>query len=477
VARALVVEDDAGVRRFFSRALEAIANLEVDTAADGRQALALCREAPYDVVLTDVMMPEVSGLEFLKALKAEQPQVDVVVMTAHGTVERALEAVRAGAAEFLEKPISPDLLHLVVRRCLERVGLRQEVSRLRGMVRAGDGLGRLVGRSPKMESLFTLVRTVAQVDSTVLLLGETGTGKELVARELHELSDRRGRPFVAVACGAIPETLLESELFGHDKGAFTGATKPRAGRFEAASGGTVFLDEIGEVPLSVQHKLLRVLQEKEIERLGETQPVKVDVRIVAATHRDLEALMRVGQFREDLFYRLNVLPVHVPPLRERREDIPLLAAHFLARFAERFKKDVTAIAPGALQGLLGHPWPGNVRELEHVIERAVVMAAGPELREIPLGGRSGPTVPTGVAPASETGQLDLSLSLDEVGQRAREAAESQYLRALLTHYRGYLVGVARDARVNSRTLYQKMRQYGLRKEDFKLKNPPPNGRS
>jgi two-component system, NtrC family, response regulator AtoC len=287
-----------------------------------------------------------------------------------------------------------------------------------------------------------------------------------VAREIHEASERRRGPFVAVACGAIPETLLESELFGHDKGAFSGASRARAGKFEQADGGTIFLDEIGEVPISIQHKLLRVLQERAIERLGETRSVKVDVRIIAATHRDLEAELRAGKFREDLFYRLNVLPIRVPTLRERREDIPLLAAYFLRRFAEQFKRPVTGIAPAALEALMTHPWPGNVRELEHVIERAVIMASGEQLADVPLTTRGGGAgVPA--AGASNGHEPDLALSFDQASRRAREEAEQRYLRALLALHRGHLASVARAARINSRTLYDKMRQYGLRKEDFR----------
>ncbi|HWP35793.1 MAG TPA: sigma-54 dependent transcriptional regulator [Thermodesulfobacteriota bacterium] len=468
--RCLVVEDEDAVRDFFARALETIPDLKVDVAPDGREALAICRRTRYDVVLTDIMMPEFSGLEFLRALKTEQPEVEVVLVTAYGTVERAIEAMKGGASEFLEKPVSVDLLKLVVGRCLERVALRQEIARLRGAVQAGEGLGRLIGRSPKMRAVFELIKTVAPVDSTVLILGETGTGKELVAREIHEASERRGKPFVAVSCGAIPETLLESELFGHDRGAFTGATRARPGKFEAADGGTIFLDEIGEIPPAVQHKLLRVLQEKEIERLGETRPVKVDVRVIAATHRDLEAMMREGRFREDLYYRLNVVPIRIPPLRERPEDIPLLAAHFLRRFAERFKKPVTGIAPAALQALLTYPWPGNVRELEHAIERAVIMSPGTELTDIPLGlpaARAGSGLLPGAAGPNGPAGVDLSLSFATVRRLALEQVESAYLRGLLTIHKGHLAAVAKAARINSRTLYEKMKEYGLRKEDFR----------
>ncbi len=461
--RCLVVEDDQAVRGFFVRALEEMRDLKVDVAANGREGLAMARQRAYEVILTDIMMPELSGLDFLKALKAEQPATEVVLVTAYGTVERAIEAMKGGATEFLEKPVSIDLLRLVVRRCLERAALRQEVARLRDAVQAAEGMGRIVGRSQAMQQVFTLIRTLAPVDSTVLVLGETGTGKELVARELHEQSERRSRPFVTVSCGAIPETLLESELFGHDRGAFTGATKARPGKFEAADGGTLFLDEIGEISPAVQLRLLRVLQEKEVERLGETKPTKVDVRIVAATHRDLETLMREGKFREDLFYRLNVLPIRMPALRERTEDVPQLAAHFLARFADRFKKPITGIAPAALQALLAHAWPGNVRELEHAIERAVIMTAGSELTDIPLGRQQ--TRPT--APGGDGFHADLTLPFAHVRKVALEQVESSYLRGLLTIHRGHLAAVARAARINDRTLYEKMREYGLRKEDFR----------
>ena len=471
--RCLVVDDEPSVRAFFERALETLPDLRVDAAADAREGLALARHTPYDIVISDVMMPEVSGLDFLKSLKTQQPALEVVLVTAHGTVERAIEAMKGGAAEFLEKPVSLELLRLVVRRCLERVALRQEVARLRGAVRAAEGQGRLVGRGPAMQKVFALIQTISQVDSTVVVLGETGTGKELVARELHALSERRAKPFVAVACGALPETLLESELFGHDRGAFTGATRARPGKFEAAQGGTIFLDEIGDISPAVQLRLLRVLQEKEIERLGETRPTKVDVRVVSATHRDLEALTREGKFREDLFYRLHVLPVRIPPLRERPEDIPLLAAHFLARFAERFRKPLAGIAPAALQALVAYPWPGNVRELEHAIERAVIMSAGTELTEIPLGQAAG--TGDGRDPAGAGVAVDLSLPFAHVRRLALEQAEGAYLRGLLALHRGNLAAVARAARINARTLYEKMREYGLRKEAFRGSAPGTPG--
>ncbi len=430
--RCLVVEDDQVVRSFFVNALAEIGDLKVDAAADGREGLALARQRAYDAILTDIMMPEVSGLDFLKALKAEQPATEVVLVTAYGTVERAIEAMKGGAAEFLEKPVSVDMLHLAVRRCLERSALRQEVARLRGAVQVAEGMGRIVGRSEAMQQVFDLVRTLATVDSTVLILGETGTGKGLVARELHERSERGGRPFVTVSCGTIPETVLGSDLFGN--------------------AGTLFLDEIGETSRAVQSRLLRIVQENE----------KAGVRIVAATHHDLETRMREGKFHEELFHRLNVLPVRIPPLRDRAEDIPLLAAHFLARFAERFKKRVTGIAPDALMALLTHAWPGNVRELERTIERAVIMTAGSELTDVPVGRPPARPAAADVGPA-----VDLTLPFAHVRRLALEQVESAYLRGLLTIHRGHLAAVARAARINDRTLYEKMREHGLRKEDFR----------
>ncbi|HEX7127491.1 MAG TPA: sigma-54 dependent transcriptional regulator, partial [Thermodesulfobacteriota bacterium] len=360
--RCLVVEDDALVRGFFAQTLAEIPDLAVDVAVDGREGLALVRQRTYDAILADVMMPELSGLDFLKTLKVEQPTAEVVLVTGYGTIERAIEAMKGGAAEFLEKPVSVEMLHLVVRRCLERSALRQEIARLRGAAQAAEGMGRLVGRSQAMQQVFALIRTLAGVDAPVLVIGETGTGKALVARELHERSDRRGGPFVAASCGAIPDALLERDLFR------------RGGTLDAAEGGTLFLDEIGVTGPAVQYGLVRVLQEG-----------GVSVRIVAATRHDPETLVREGRLREDLFYRLKALAVRIPPLRERTEDVPLLAAHFLARFAERFKKPITGIAPAALGALVTHPWPGNVRELERTIERAVIMTAGSELTDVPVG--------------------------------------------------------------------------------------------
>ncbi|HEY8369667.1 MAG TPA: sigma-54 dependent transcriptional regulator [Thermodesulfobacteriota bacterium] len=438
--RCLVVEDDALVRRFFAQALADIPDLAVDVAVDGREGLALVRQRAYDAILADIMMPELSGLDFLKTLKAEQPAAEVVLVTGYGTVERAIEAMKGGAAEFLEKPVSVEMLHLVVRRCLERSALRQEVARLRGAAQAAEGMGRLVGRSQAMQRVFALIRTLADVDAPVLVVGEPGTGKALVARELHERSDRRGGPFVTASCGAVPEALLERDLFR------------RGGTLDAALGGTLFLDEIGDTGPTVQHGLVHLLKEG-----------RADVRIVAATRHDPETLVREGRLREDLFYRVKGLAVRIPPLRERSEDVPLLAAHFLARFAERFGKPITGIAPAALATLVSHPWPGNVRELEHAIEHAVIMAAGTELTEIPVARRpDGPALP-----GSDGFTVDLTLPLDQVRRLALERVESAYLRGLLTVHRGRLAAVARAARINERTLYEKMRQYGLRKEDFR----------
>jgi len=378
--RVLVVDDDASTRTALVELLRG-EGFTVRSAADGFKALGQVDDWTPDVLVTDVMMPGMDGVELMRRLRERLEDLGVVVMTAHGTVEKAVEAMRDGADHYFTKPLEFDALLMVVRRVLAAHELRRENVRLRSAL-TGETIAPgidWIGQSRASKELLGLVRQVADSDASVLVLGESGTGKELVARALHAWSARRLGPFVAVHCAALNEGVLESELFGHEKGAFTGAVARRDGRFHKAHGGTLFLDEIGDVPMAVQVKLLRVLQQREVERVGGDQAEPVDVRVVAATHKDLRQEVREGRFREDLYYRLDVIGLHTPPLTERREDIPALALHFLERFASRSRKQVRGFSDRALKVLLGADWPGNVRQLENCIERAVVMCQGAEI--------------------------------------------------------------------------------------------------
>lgn len=378
-ARLLVVDDEPAHRESLRRIFER-AGYEVLTAEDGESALRLLQKEPVNVVLTDLVMPRMDGQALLKAAKAAQPEAEVVLMTAYGTVENAVAAMREGAYDFITKPVRRGEVLATLERCLEKQALVVENRSLKAELRAARGPEGLIGNSPAMRELLSTVRQVAPTNATVLLQGESGTGKELCARALHQLSPRASGPFVAVNCAALPETILEAELFGAEKGAFTGATERRVGRFERAHRGTLLLDEVGDIPLGMQVKLLRVLQEGEIERLGGTEPIPVDVRVVAATHKDLAELVAQGRFREDLFYRLDVIRISLPPLREREGDIPVLAMHFLKRFSDKHQKRVVSIEQRALEALSSWHFPGNVRELENAIERAVVLSSGEALR-------------------------------------------------------------------------------------------------
>jgi DNA-binding NtrC family response regulator len=377
-ARIVVIDDEVNA----AAALETLLRedgYDVAQANEARTGLALVEKTDPDIVLTDLRMPGMDGLELLAKVKELRPDTMVILMTAYGTVKTAVRAMKLGAEDYLPKPIDVEELEVILQRTLEKKRLLEETRMLRERVHQKYRFDNLVGESPEMLAAFKTVRQVAPSSSSVLLLGESGTGKELFAQALHQNSPRRDKPFIKVACAALPETLLESELFGHEKGSFTGALYARAGRFEMADGGTLFLDEIGDISPPVQIKLLRFLEEREFERVGSNRTYKVDVRIVCATHRDLRKKLEDGSFREDLYYRLNVIEIHIPPLRDRGSDIPVLAHHFLKRYADANHKDVRGIADEALALLLRHTWPGNVRELENAIERAVVLTNEPVL--------------------------------------------------------------------------------------------------
>ncbi|MFL5347686.1 MAG: sigma-54-dependent transcriptional regulator [Hyalangium sp.] len=376
--RILVVDDEDNARRAMVTILGE-EGYEVAEASNGVDALARIAEFAPAVVLSDVRMPQMDGLTLLKKAREQGSDATFVMMTAFASVETAVEAMRSGADNYLVKPLDADAVLVILSKELEKRSLRREAESLRDQVRERTRFHNIIGDSPQLQGVYDLVRRAAHTRATVLILGESGTGKELIAQALHQESPRKDKPFIRVHCAALSENLLESELFGHEKGSFTGAVARKEGRFELADGGTLFLDELGEISPSVQVKLLRVLQQREFERVGGTQTIKVDVRIVAATHRDLAAEVKAGRFREDLFYRLNVVSVTLPPLRDRKSDIPALVSHFLEKYSDNYGKEVKGLAPGTLQALLAHDWPGNIRELENAIERAVVLAQGTEL--------------------------------------------------------------------------------------------------
>jgi len=415
-ATILVADDDPGLRESLERTLSRD-GYRVVAASDGRAALERLQAGGVDLVLTDLKMPGLSGIELLHAAKAIAPDVDVILLTAFGTIEEAVKAMKDGAYDFLTKPVQRAQLQRVIRQALERRALIEQNRALQQRLDALLRQGAVIGASPAFRRMMTLVEQVADSSATVRIQGESGTGKELVARAIHEHSARRNRPFVAVNCAALPETLLESELFGYERGAFTGAAGRKEGRFELADGGTLFLDEVTDLSAVTQPKILRVLQEGEFERLGGTRTIRVDVRIVAATNQDLGQMVREKRFREDLYYRLNVITVTVPPLRERREDIQVLAQHFLHLYAAKNNRRLEGFSDEALRRLEGYSWPGNVRELENVIERGVVLAKGAQVDVTDL-----PEEIAGAAPLPE-GVLSVRIGtpLAEVEQRLLEA--------------------------------------------------------
>jgi two-component system response regulator AtoC len=453
----LVVDDDANTRKV-ARANLSLEGFEVLVASSSAEAMARLAESDPLAVVTDLKMPDGDGIALLERVHAERPALPVVLVTAHATVETAVQALRRGAHHYLTKPVRWDELALVLRQAIAHERARRDLERLKREVDRATGFEEMIGDSPAMQEIFKVVQQVAGADATVLLRGETGTGKELVARALHRRSPRRDRPFVAVNCTAVPRELMESEFFGHEKGSFTGATARRQGRFQQADGGTLFLDEVGDLDLSLQAKLLRVLQEREVTRVGSNQAETIDVRVVAATNRDLEALAKEGQFRDDLYYRLNVIPLRLPALRERPDDIPALVEHFVRSFAERYGKPLPLPPPEVLAAARTYPWPGNVRELRNVCERAALMGWD---AVAPLLGQ-----PQAPAPAFAT-PAEFSLPLLDARGRLVERFEREYLTRLLREHKGKVGEVARAAGIAERNLYEKMKAYGLSREDYR----------
>jgi DNA-binding NtrC family response regulator len=449
----LVVDDDAGSSGLL-REVFAQEGYDVSVAQSGAEALKVAAERPFDVVLSDIQMPDIDGIEVLRRLRKVAPDATVILVTAYGTIEMAIRALNEGAFDYVRKPFKLDEVRRVVERAMERRRAREQTRAGAGTAPpAGETRGRgrpmvaIIGSHPDMVELFKLVSRVAGTKSSVMIMGESGTGKELIARTIHEASTRRERSFVAVNCTSFSETLLESELFGHVKGAFTGAIERRPGLFLEANRGTVFLDEVGDMSLSMQAKLLRVLQEEEVKPVGGTDTVPVDVRVVAATHQDLDALVRAGRFRLDLFYRLNVVALRVPPLRERRDDIPLLAEHFLREYGLLAQRPLQGFSTKAMRALMNYPWPGNVRELENAVERAVALAPGSIVEESDLPDKI--VHHAGQLPATPGGQA----TLDEMTRR--------YVLSVLEKVRGNKTEAARILGVPRRTLYRMLERYGV----------------
>ncbi|MEZ0311411.1 MAG: sigma-54-dependent transcriptional regulator [Myxococcota bacterium] len=442
----LVVDDEPGIRESLQKILER-EGFVVTITDSGTEALDKVRGERINLILSDVMMPKMSGIELLRAVKAISPAIEVVMMTAFGTVENAVECMREGAYDFIPKPLKRAVVVSSVQRALERQGLVRENRVLREAVQASAD-SEIAGSSVALKATLEMLAQAAPSQATILLVGESGTGKELLARRVHKLSDRSSGPYVAVNCGALPEGLLESELFGHEKGAFTGAAARREGRFERASGGTIVLDEIGETTSAVQVRLLRVLQEGEIERVGGNDTLKVDVRVIAATNRNLEDDVREGRFREDLYYRLNVIRVAVPPLRHRYGDVPLLAQHFLTKFATKNKKSLRGFSEAAMKALDAHAWPGNVRELENTIERAVVLAKSEVIGVDDL--------PENVRSAVSTARRDDSKGMYVPFGTPLEDIERRLIKETLERCGGDKSTAARLLGIATRTIYRKL---------------------
>jgi two-component system NtrC family response regulator len=461
--RILIVDDEPNIRAGLARALSADGH-EVRTAADADEALDLLRQAHYPLVITDLKMPgPCSGLDLIRLVKNERPETLILIITAYGSIETAVEAMRLGADDYIVKPVDLGMLRLQVRNAFEHHRLREENRLLRARLADAGQLPEIVGQSAAIREIFTRVRQVAGTDITVLIQGESGTGKELVARAIHDLSPRHAGPFVAANMGALPESLAESELFGHEKGAFSGAHRRKPGWFEMAQGGTLFLDEVGEMHAKTQVDLLRVLEQKEVRRVGGEQVIPLDVRLLVATHQDVEDLVARGKLREDLYYRLNVVPIRLPPLRERVDDIPLLAQHFLRRAERRHEREPKQVAGAAMRALCDYPWPGNVRQLRNLMERLVVTVEGPtiHLEDLPSEMRRGPLAPRDLCWPTDIREGPQPrrpvMTLEAAVQEAEKAVILAALQ-LCNHHRDR---TAQCLGVSVRTLHYKMNRYNL----------------
>lgn len=449
--RMLVVDDEESLSSMLSRVLSK-AGYQVVLARNGMEGLQLLQEQSFDLVFLDMVMPGLDGAQVLREVKRHWPDLPVIVMTGYASMEGAVEALRLGAYDYVAKPFNLAEIGLIAERALERTRLIDENRYLQGELRERYRVHNVIGSTSAGQAPFVMATKVAHSNATVLITGESGTGKEILARSIHYQSQRAEKPFVKVNCGALPEALVESELFGHEKGSFTDAFVQRLGKFETAHGGTVFLDEVGDIPPVVQVKLLRVLQEKEFERVGSNVPIHVDVRVIAATHRDLAARIAEGSFREDLYYRLNVVPIHLPALRDRRSDIPVLARHFAEKYCAETSCELRHLAPEAIERLMAYSWPGNIRELENCIERAVILATdssiGPE--HLLLGGQSSPSA-----------LLSVSSSAPSPSVSSLREAERRHIQYVLASVQWNISQAARLLEIDRKTLRLKIKQYGL----------------
>ncbi len=475
--RIVIADDEPNLRKVLGSLLRR-EGYEVLEARDGEEALSLLTPEA-SVLITDLRMPRLDGMALFRRALAEYPDLKVIIWTAYGRITESVEAVKHGAFDYIEKGVDNEFLLQVVRKAVNSFELDQKSPRRNsGPVPLGMGRFGLIGTSSALQQTFQLIDKVADTPSTVLITGESGTGKELVARALHEQSSRKNEAFIKINCAAIPKTLMESELFGYEKGAFTGAVSQKPGRFELADRGTLFLDEIGELPVEMQVKLLRVLQESEFERVGGIKTLHVDVRMIAATNRDLLKEVAQGNFREELYYRLNVVPIVLPPLREREQDIPLLVQHFIGRFNERLRKSITGLTPEAMELLLRHPFPGNIRELENVLERTILLAEGPVITvaDLPpalvgplppaavaaVSAPAGAPAAPGAAPAAARGPAS---SLKEIVRQETERVEREMIQKALAETSGNVTQAARQLRISRKSLQTKMKELGLRDKD------------
>ncbi|HTX99779.1 MAG TPA: sigma-54 dependent transcriptional regulator [Bacteroidota bacterium] len=459
----LIVDDDLAFRVGTTAMLEDKGYV-TGNAASGEEALRLLSENKYDLVISDLVMPGINGIELVTNIHSSQPNLPIIMVTGFASVSTAVEAMRRGAYDYVTKPSDNDELLIKVQRALEEQDKERELINLREEVREIYTFGNIVSRNSRMKEVFRLVQQVAATDVAALILGETGTGKELVAKAIHYNSSRRDKSFVVVNCSALAETLLESELFGHEKGAFTGANQQHIGKFEAAEGGTIFLDEIGDVPLNVQTKLLRVLQENEIQRVGGGETIKVDIRVITATNRNLEGMMAAGQFREDFYYRLNVFPILMPPLRERLDDLPGLVEHFLKKHAALSQNRVKAISPEVYPAMMNYQWRGNIRELENLIKRAIIKTAGDTITSVEI-----PTLAAAsqqAAPPTE-GDVGSTVGFKEYLSTITRHAEETYLLRMLRVHKGNIIQIAKLMNLDRKTIYRKMAEYSIDPATFR----------
>ncbi|CAN5214629.1 nitrogen fixation sigma-54 dependent transcriptional regulator GnfM [soil metagenome] len=483
MSKILIVDDEENIRFTLNELLRREGQgYVIEQASDGLQAVEMVRKGNYSLVIMDLRMPRLDGMSALRQMKEISPDLIAVLITAHGTQKLAIEALQAGAYDYFTKPFELNEVRIVVRRAMEKARLLKVIDQMRQQESARYSFDRIVGQSAPMQEIFSLIERVLDNDVTVLITGESGTGKELIATAIHTNGARSAKPMIKVNTVAIPEALLESELFGHERGSFTGAVAQKIGKVEAAHGGTLFLDEIGDMSLTLQAKLLRVLQEREIERVGSTKTIKVDIRVIAATNRDLGKMVEKNEFREDLYYRLNVLPIHVPPLRKRRDDIPILIDHFIAEYNPKLKRNISVLSEAALQKLLNYPWPGNIRELENTIQRTMLMAQGnviqvddlpPTLRSDSALARR-PTTDTLPAGAEIFEDLDLRslLNTEEFGtplsdrlQQISDHLEKYLIRGALKKTEGHRQETADLLGISRKSLHNKMVRYGLFSEE------------